>query len=99
MQMESIDGRVIPVIYESVQAIRNQFLNESGYVIADRVGWWKIALASLGFNMHVGNFRAAGWSSLMPFYLFKCPCGGLHVNYRQGYEGRLDCTGSDYPEG
>ena len=41
--------------------------------------------------LYLGEQTKDGWSSSLPFYLFKCPKHGLVESYAKGYDDRLEC--------
>jgi len=90
--IEHIVNNVIPHI--TSKDIHSHFLKTDG-----ALSRWKRSLAWIGFKINLGNFKLKGWSSAMPFYLFKCQkCRNLVVNHPRGYEGHpagheniLDC--------
>ena len=54
--------------------------------------WDRLRARWLFSEVHVGDYQMVGWRGPLPFYLFRCGCGQLHVNYRQGFNNELRCT-------
>jgi len=50
----------------------------------------KLKLKILG-SVYIGHLQMEGWSTRMPFYLFRCVTHGLEVGYPSGYSMNLLC--------
>lgn len=52
---------------------------------------WRHFLLRLGFPVSVGWYQLPGWRDSLEFFLFRCFCGRLHVDYKHGHRQYLNC--------
>jgi len=63
------------------------------YLLEFKTKWWQKFLAKhFGFRLCLGFLKKVGHAGYMDWFLFWCErCKRFRVNYKQGFDGLLDC--------
>ena len=53
--------------------------------------WFQRLKARLGLKPFLGYYQKPSWNGALPFYLHRCCCGDLEVDYPHGFQGYFLC--------